>query len=358
MKKVLVLAASYPNLNGDVSLMYIHTRNVAYIKENLEVTVLNFKAKENYTIDNINVITLDEYKKSSKNYDILILHAANLRNHYKFLKHYGKKFPRFIFFYHGHEVLKINKVYSKPYPYVRKSKIKAFLQDCYDVFKLYIWRKYLPKVINKSDFIFVSNWMYKEFLINTKIKESLIKEKVHITYNSVGLEFENNIYNDKKVKEYDFITIRSNLDGSKYSIDIINRLAKNSKDMKFLIVGKGEFFNHYEKAENITWLNKTMGHDEILEFLNKARFALMPTRTDAQGLMMCEMAAFGIPLITSDIEVCHEVFDNFKNVYFIDNNNENENLNKFKLIDSVSLKDTQYFLVNTIKKEIAVINKC
>ena len=34
----------------------------------------------------------------------------------------------------------------------------------------------------------------------------------------------------------------------------------------------------------------------------------MPTRADAQGVMACEMATFGIPLITSNIDVCKEVF--------------------------------------------------
>ena len=72
-----------------------------------------------------------------------------------------------------------------------------------------------------------------------------------------------------------------------------------------------------------------MNHDEIVEMLNLSRYALMPTRTDAQGLMMCEMAAFGIPVITSDIPVCHEVFDGFKNVFFISNDELAQSLSSF-----------------------------
>ena len=75
-----------------------------------------------------------------------------------------------------------------------------------------------------------------------------------------------------------------------------------------------EYFDIYEKAKNIEWLDKTCNHNEIIKLLNEAKCALMPTRTDAQGLMACEMATFGIPLITSDIPVCHEIFDEFKNV--------------------------------------------
>ena len=262
-----------------------------------------------------------------------------------------------MFFYHGHEVLRINSVYSKPYPYIRQSKIKFFFQDCYDSLKLFVWRHYLQKVAYKSDFIFVSQWMYDEFLKNTKIDPGKLKGKYSITYNSVGNEFESLRYNDFSDKEFYFITIRANLDGSKYSIDIVNRLAMNSPTCKFLVVGKGEFFEHYEMASNITWINKTMSHEEIIQLLNKARFALMPTKTDSQGLMMCEMAAFGIPVITSNIPVCHEIFDGFINAYFIDNDDLDLSLNEYKSRESHSEKDTRYYLQNTIVQELLVLKK-
>ena len=108
-------------------------------------------------------------------------------------------------------------------------------------------------------------------------------------------------------------------------------------------------------AENIEWKNTTMSHEEIVEALQKARYALMPTRTDAQGLMMCEMAAFGIPVITSDIPVCHEVFDGFSNVSFIDNNDEKLSLDSYKSKESICLKDMRYYSDNTVKKELEML---
>lgn len=353
--KVLVAAADYPDNNGKVTLMYIHTRNLYYVTHNIDVTVLNFRTNEDYVKDGINVISVEKYKAHRRQYDILILHAANIRNHYLFLKKYEKDFKKLIFFYHGHEVLRCNSVYSKPYPYVRTSKTKEIFQDIYDTFKLCVWRNYLPKVVCKSYFIFVSHWMKEEFHKWTGISETTIADHYSITYNSIGEEFEKKTFNDCGAKEFDFCTIRSNLDGSKYSIDIINRVAKGTPDKKFVVVGKGEFFNHYEKAPNITWLNQTLDHDEIVELLQKSRFALMPTRTDAQGLMMCEMAAFGIPLITSDIPVCHEVFGDFENVYYIDNNKTNS-LNDFSDINSKSIKHKRYYKKNTVQKEIEMIN--
>lgn len=353
---VLVAAAEYPNNNGKVSLMYIHTRNLYYASHGINVTVLNFGADEDYEIDGISVITPKTYKYHRKEYSILILHAANIRNHYLFLKRYGNDFSKFIFFYHGHEVLRCNKVYSKPYPYVRKSKVKEVCQDLYDTFKLSVWRRYLPKLKDKSHFIFVSNWMKEEFHKWTRISSKDIEGCSSITYNSIGERFENESFEPTAIKEFDFCTIRSSLDGSKYAIDIVNKLAKHTPDKKFVVVGKGKFFDHYEKAPNITWLDKNLNHDGIVDLLQKSKFALMPTRTDAQGLMMCEMAAFGIPVITSNIPVCYEVFGDFENVHFIDNETC-ESLDWMTDEKCICQKHTRYFKDITVRNELYVIKE-
>lgn len=359
--RVLVLATAYSLPNEKSTHFFVQTRNLYYKSKGIDVTVLNFKAKENYVIDDINVITLEEYKNNIEKYncDILISHAPNLRNHYRFLKRYEKNFKHLVFFFHGHEVLKINKVYSKPYKYIKKNIFKKLIQDLYDNIKLYLWRKYFTKLAYKSNFIFVSNWMYEQFIKWTKINPKVIENKYHITYNGIGEQFEKSSYDYEKNKEYDFITIRANLDGSKYSIDIVNKLAKLNPEYKFLVVGKGRFFEFNEKAKNLIWMNKLLNHNEIIELLNNSKCALMPTRTDAQGLMMCEMATFGIPLITSDIPVCHEIFDGFKNVALINNekleaNNLTEIYNKIK---DKKEKNDRYFYKNTCNKEIDIFRK-
>ncbi len=358
--KVLVLVENYPSEKEKI-LMYVHVRNQYYIKNGIEVTVLNFRAKETYSIDGINVITLQDYKTNCKQYKdyILISHAPNLKHHYMFLKKYEKNFKNLVFFFHGHEVLKINKVYSKPYKYMKKNTIKKHSRNIYDDIKLYVWRKYYTKLAYKSYFIFVSKWMYDEFLKWTKIKPEIIENRYSITYNGIGEEFEKLCYNAEKEKKYDFITIRANLDGSKYSIDIVNELAKNNPQNTFLVVGKGKFFKYNEKAKNIVWMDKELNHTEIIELLNKSKCALMPTRTDAQGLMMCEMATFGIPLITSDIPVCHEVFEGFQNVALINNENMQENnLQKlYAKIKGQKTKNRKYFYENTCNKEMEILNK-
>lgn len=353
--KVLVLVADYPNNSGGISLFYVHTRNMFYYKNGLDVTVLNFSAKDDYVVDNINVVSFNSFKKNRNyDYDLLILHAANLRNHYLFLRKYGKKFKKHLFFFHGHEVLMCNKVYSKPYNYVNN---KKHFQNIYDFFKLRIWHSYFLRNNDKTYYIFVSNWMKDQFIKWVKIDEELIASHMQITYNSVGEEFVNEHYDNRCTKLYDYVTIRGNLDGSKYCVDLINKIAHDNPNSKFLLVGKGTFFNHYKKANNLEWIEKHLSHKEIIGYLNKSKCALMPTRTDAQGLMTCEMATFGIPVITSNIPVCHEVLDCFDNVEYIENdanviilNDKYDNI-KFK----ANCISTCYCLEETGNKELRII---
>lgn len=355
MKKVLVLVAAYPTNDGGVSLAYVHTRNLEYVKNGIDVTVLNFSSKIDYIKDGIPVISFETFKKDKNDYGLLILHAANLRNHYRFLKKYDNRFNQLLFFYHGHEVMKINKQYSKPYDYVKHNKLRKKAEDVYDEFKLLIWKKYLRKNLYKCHFIYVSKWMKRVFDENVGYSLPIKRQQWDITYNSVGEVFEKGQYDDSTEKKYDFVTIRGVLDGSKYAVDIVNQLAKNTPKARFLIIGKGEFFSHYEKAINLEWRDTWLSQGEIIDVLQQARYALMPTRTDAQGLMMCEMAAFGIPVITSDIEVCHEVFDGFDNAFYINNDDSNISLERFLETKYKSLKDHRFFKENTVKHEIHVI---
>lgn len=358
--KFLILAANYPNNNGGRVLQYIHTRNIFYKQANNEVVVLNFAAKDDYIIDGIKVITNKSYQKnySEYNFDLLICHAANIRNHYIFLKKYNKNFNKIVFFFHGHEVLNLNKVYPKPYSFKKYGKIKTLSREIYDNLKLYLWRKYFQKIAYKSHFIFVSNWIYTEFCKWVKLDSKYLKDRYSIIHNSIGQNFETITYDNKSYKKYDFITIRSDLDGSKYCVDVVNELAKANPKYSFCLIGKGKFFEYFEKAPNITWINETLSHKDIINYLNISKYALMPTRQDTQGLMACEMVSFGMPLITSNISVCHEILDDFKNVRFIENDFNIDLDNVIKSFDkSIFSKNEKYFQKNTCSKELEIFDE-
>ena len=358
MKSILVLTEDYPNPAGGVSMYFVHTRNLLYREAGLQLSVLNFSAASGYDKDGIRVITYQDYLREKENYSFLISHAPNLRHHYVFLKKHLHDFSRFCFFFHGHEVLRISKVYSKPYPYNKENALAVCARDLYDGVKLAVWRSFFPKIREKASFIFVSQWMQDEFFRWTKIDPSVLLDHCHITYNGIGRQFENTQFDGDCEKKYDFLTIRSNLDGSKYCVDLVNQIAKQNPQYRFLLIGKGRFFDYYEKAENLEWRDTTLSHAQIMDVIQQSRYALMPTRTDAQGLMMCEMASTGMPLITSDIPVCREVFADFENIAFIPN--ELERYEMPKILASFGARrafphNQTYYAENTGRKEIALI---
>lgn len=357
MERVLVLVEQYPNNEGRLGSYFVHTRDLYYKDKNIDVTVVDYAASENYTIDGIKVIRPIEYEKYRGDWEVLIVHAANLRNHYRFLRKYGDDFKRIIFFFHGHEVMRLYSDYSKPYPYVHPKLLRRLFQDVYDSTKLLVWHHYFKKYLSKLEFVFVSMWMKEVFMKNVRLSGASFESKSHIIYNSVGEEFIKNSYDENLEKKYDYISIRSNIDGSKYCVDVINELALNTPGASFLLIGKGDYFEHYKKAPNLVFQQKNLTHSEIIEVLNCSKFALMPTRTDAQGLMMCEMAAFGIPVITSNIPVCHEVFDDHDNVFFIDNDDSKQSLEKYSHIKPHVHKDKRYYPEATIEKEIELIRE-
>lgn len=358
--KVLVLAENY-STKTKISQAFIHTRNREYIKYGLEVDVISFASKESYILDDIRVYSLEDFYTSNdvSNYDVIISHAPNLKNHCRFINKNKKKIKKIIFFFHGHEVLISKEVYPIPYSFMKKDKLlKESIRNIYDHFKIRYMTSFLKKYLNVSEYIFVSEWMYEEFKKNIKIPTKEYENKKHIIYNSLGEIFLKENYDTESKKQYDFITIRNILDVSKYCIDVVNNLAKNNPNYKFLIVGKGEFFEHYEKASNLDLELKNLTHTEIIQHLNNAKYALMPTRADAQGVMMCEMATFGIPVITSDIYVCKAVLGDLKNVEFINNNLNDTNLTKvIENLKPSKQKPEKFSYKNTIYKEIELIKK-
>ncbi len=359
-KKILVLVADYPNNNGGVALMYVHVRNKFYVKQGIDVTVLNFNAKEDYLVNGIKVISYKKYQADIKEYDVLISHAPNLRNHYLFLKKYGKRFKHFMFFFHGHEIVKINEAYSKSYDFIKdKCLVKRLIQDVYDKVKLAVWRHYYPSVAKKSNFIFVSNCFWEEAQKYLRLNKDDLDNHVHIINNSVGQDFQFKSYSVNEKKEYDFITIRSRIDESVYCIDLLCELAIKNPKCNFLLIGKGSFFQYKNKPDNITWIDSHMSHERMMKYIDSARCALMLTRRDTQGVMACELAVYGIPLITSDLPICHEIFDNIESVAYIDNNNIKEiDVKKvFATIDKVrDCKVNSFSENNTMLREVEIIN--
>ena len=120
-----------------------------------------------------------------------------------------------------------------------------------------------------------------------------------------------------------------------------------------MIIGKGKIFGHIRKPNNVTWIDKFMQHNEILKCIDSAKCALMLTRRDTQGVMSCELVTYGIPLVTSDLPVCREIFEKIPYVAFVNNAIENENLSQIyaDVLKEKRAKIQKFDYKNTVEKQ-------
>lgn len=360
--KVLVLCADYPNLSGRKAMNYVHVRNKYYKERGIIPVVVNFASTVCYVIDDIKVITYKHLKKSLStgvSYDCLICHAPNIRNHYRFLRKYQNRFKKLIFVFHGHEIVRVTEVYPSSYKYIKQTSFFVkFAQNVYDTIKLAIWRKYFPSIIDKSHFVFVSKTLYKDFRCYVGKILKNYPSRIHIIPNSVGKTFADNRFDETCDKRYDFITIRNNMDSSVYCMDIITELARQNPQFSFLIIGRGSWFKYNEKPDNIVWVSEVLEHAQLLSYIDKSKFALMPTRRDSQGVMSCELLTYGIPVITSDIEVCKEITDGFSNYVLIENDPDIINLKNIYYgfeRKRTEKKEDKYLFRNTTELEVQLL---
>lgn len=351
IKKILIIVEDYPSEQKPYAMSYVHSRCLEYISKGINIDVINFSSSGNYVFEGVMVNAYSDSIDCSQ-YDVVVSHAPNIRNHvFNLLKHMSE-IKSLVIYFHGHEVLYINDFYPKPYSWSSKNLTSKIFQSLYDRFKIIVLRFFLFHYKDKVKVIFVSDWMksvthqcFGTTLPN--IRQYVINNPAHASF----LKFK---YTPVKLDEMKFITIRP-LDDSKYAIDLVVKVAKNNPQCQFDIYGRGDYFLHNDKPSNVNVINKFIHQNDLPLLLNNYSCALMPTRLDAQGVMVCEMASLGMPVITSNIEVCREIFTGFDNVILVGNND-------FDLLDLSKLNLTstklnfQFDTSSIVEKEIEVFS--
>lgn len=355
--KILVLSESYPNQNGHL-MAFVHTRNLYYLKRGHQIDVLCFDAASGYQLEGVSVLTEADLVKNEKieEFDIVVSHAPNLRNHIRFILKNKKQIQKIVFVIHGHEVLQKSNYYPKPYPNLQSTEswFSKVVDEVYDMIKLKALHFLFTSVLKtKAHFIFVSEWMKQEFIENINMDPEVVQTRSKVIPNSIHSVFENNAFDFDRKKDAHFITIR-NFDSPKYGIDLIVKAAVENPESEFHLYGKGSFFKHYDQPKNLKVIEVSFRHEEMLDLLNRYQAALMPTRLDSQGVMACEMASFGIPLVTSNLSICREIFQGFGNVELI----ANESF-EFKAQDFLKsakkenfVKNKKFYSENTVQQEL------
>lgn len=316
--KILLLCEAYPSHRNLYAMSYVHSRAIEYVRAGHIVSVLSFSANEDYVFEGIQILT-SKSASTKRDFDVVMAHAPNVRNHLRFLARLPP-LPLALFI-HGHEVLRINSYYPRPFDFDRGATeiLNRAMRSVYDPLKLLLLRCFCRLQIIRGrplGFVFVSEWMRSEAIACNPWMHSGNGWRSVIIPNSVNAAFLNACYEPTPELLGDFVCIRP-FDNPKYAIDTVVKWAIETPHKQFHIYGDGRYFDHHPSPPNVSIFKQFIAQRDIPALLNRYRACVMPTRLDSQGVMMCEMASYGVPLYTSDTSVTRQMLSGFDNVRFV-----------------------------------------
>lgn len=355
--RMLVLVQAYPSVAKPYNQAYVHARVLHYLKQGWEVDVLSFDCQKEYLFEGVQVLPERTLHKQSKPYGVWVSHAPNLRNHLRLILKWQSHWQRLVWVIHGHEVLLKQRYYPPPYPWLSQpSWLQKFADRCYDKMKVQILALFLNHYLPKQaiQLIFVSRWMKEAFENCVPLSQPLRETAFSIIANPAHPVFFSTNWSEPEHPKADFVTLRP-LDEAKYAVDQVYQLAQYHPHLQFHLYGRGHFFEHHPPLPNLHWFDQYCVQTEIPALLQHYRAALMPTRLDAQGVMVCEMATLGIPVITSDLPICREMLAEFPRSGFL---SEAEKTDLHRFLKSPLNPRGNYLRFSpeqTVAKEIQVI---
>jgi glycosyltransferase involved in cell wall biosynthesis len=316
--KLLVLQQTYPSALNPYSQMWSHTRSKAYLKQGAQVKVVSFSELESRVYEGVEIFPIRFFKDLCEWSDVVLAHQPNLKLHFRHLFQLRK--VKIVYFIHGHEVMFVNEDYSAPFSFSRDAfflnRVGRFF---YDRLKVRLLRlMFFKHSVEYAGFVFVSDWMKSLFEHRVNMSLDMERFKYRIIPNSISDYFLDKQHVLDSEIYADFIAIR-HWDWSKHGVDLILESACKNPDKTYHIYGKGELPKFIRVPNNVKMIEKFLTPETIPSLLNHYRCAILPTRVDSQGVMACEMASYGMPLITSDIPVAREFLSAFENVDFISN---------------------------------------
>lgn len=205
---------------------------------------------------------------------------------------------------HGNEAL-INAFHHYFAPWEIKGKTRNILGG---TLKIAILRFLILK---SNAVIYVSEWMKKmaEYYLLFRHPFSFVIP------NPVDTNLFNCVKRETKVR-HKGLSVREF--GWKYGLDIAIRAYSRLRETSLTILGRGllETYmrNLAKKCEsNVSFLNKHIDHNEMPELYAKFGYFVASSRTEAQGVAMCEAMACGLPVIATNVGGIPEFVKNGEN---------------------------------------------
>lgn len=317
--KICVVCQKYPSDTSPEVMAFVHARNLFYREAGHTVHVLNFSAPAAYTYAGIEVrdaANLDDVAS----YDVFVFHSPNLRRHVPFLLKHRRAIRGRVFIAHGHEFISWNARAGQPYDFLMttRMRLRFVAVKLYDRVKIAFWSRYLRRAAGTGlQLIFVSRWLRGDAEDSLGLRLDDVA-RIHVVNNPVHPVFLERSFDPAAPKVADFVTIRP-LDERKYAVDVVAEVARRHPQYTFHLFGHGRYFDHHDTPPNLSVFKQQFKQADLPALFDRYRAALLPTRWDSQGVLMCEMATYGMPVWVSDLPVCRDMIGVYPNARFFDN---------------------------------------
>lgn len=296
--RILVLAPNYPSVQNKYPYAFIHARNKIYKKYGHSVAVgIPSDTFRKYDYEGITVIraplqAIVQYVNIFDP-DFIAIHVpcASLVNSLK-----ASRRP-IIVWIHGAEIL-IGAFHHYIPPFGIRNALRKLQDIPLDSLRDLRLRKSLMSV---NAIVYVSNWM-------RRVSERYLLMKHPNSFvipNPVDIELFKPMFPHKLYSEiFDLVSVRS-LEW-KYGLDIAIKAIGGEKSIHLRVVGKGSLEKYLENLakichSNVTFITEGIEHDRLPEFYNRSMAFIAPSRTEAQGVAMCEAMACGLPVVATKI---------------------------------------------------------
>jgi len=133
---------------------------------------------------------------------------------------------------------------------------------------------------------------------------------------------------DEELKIGQYVLFSGRLDINQKGIDLIIEVFKRLENIKLVVAGDGKdkdnFLRMIQNISNIEYIGRVAGKTK-LDLIKNAKFLIMPSRFEGQGIVALESASMGKPVIVSDIPELRYVVENGFGISF-----KNEDIEDFK----------------------------
>ena len=306
LKKILIVSPDYPSRDS-FAYGFVHERAKLYKKYyNINVYALvplpeKYKNYfQSYMHEGIKVF------KTSINYvnelvenidpDIIAYHAPLPNVLHRLI---SLKRPLVLWF-HGADVL-VTFFHNYYIPFFKNSLVKGLISIPLDIKRNIQLRELILKEKN-IQIVTISNWM-KRMVIKYLALPSSESSRIYVIPNPVNTEIfksERSCYD--RNREIGIVVRNLNY---KYGVDILLKALIGLNYVKLIIVGRGPLRNYLENIIKKYKINaeiiEYIPHEELPRYYNDVGFFVAPSRTEGQGVAMCEALTCGTPVVATNV---------------------------------------------------------